>query len=222
MIDESQIIRVIIVDDHTLFRMGMVAIFHTNHPDIRIVAEAEDGKKLFTLLPFTPVDIVLLDINLPDMNGVDIAHRLRREYSAVKILAISAENDSATIEAMINAGIDGFISKQNSKAEELSEAIRTVMRGLEYFGRDISSIIFGVYLSKKKTAAVSNEFTGRERDIINLSREGLLCKEIAERLDISINTVNTHKKRIFQKLGINTTLEMVQYALKKGIIKISD
>ena len=222
MNDEKKIIQVIVVDDHTLFRMGLAAIFHAGHPNIRIVAEAEDGKTLFALLPSTTADIVLLDINLPDMSGVEIARRLRKEYPALKILAISAENTAETIEAMLEIGIDGFISKQKSNANELAEAIHAVMDGLEYFGSDIASIIFSVYVSKKKTTAISDEFTDREREIILLCRDGLLGKEIAGRLGVSINTVNTHKKRIFQKLGINNTIEMVQYALRRGIIRVSD
>ena len=214
------VIRVVVVDDHALFRMGLAAIFYSRHPDIHLVGEAEDGKSLFALLPSTDADIVLLDINLPGMGGVEITRRLRSEYPELKILAISAENTSETIEAMIEAGIDGFISKQQSKADELAEAIRAVTSGLEYFGRDIASIIMGVYVSKKNTTVITDEFTERERDIILLCRDGLLCKEIADRLNISINTVNTHNKRIFVKLGINNTTEMVHYALKKGIIRI--
>jgi len=123
---------------------------------------------------------------------------------------------------MLEAGIDGFISKQRGDVNELARAIRTVYSGLEYFGRDISSIIFDVYVAKKKSSAVTSEFTAREREIILLCREGLMCKEIANRLGISINTVNNHKKNIFQKLGINNTMEMVQYALKKGIIRVEN
>jgi two-component system response regulator NreC len=164
--------------------------------------------------------MALLDINLPGVGGAEIARRLRREYPDVKILAISAENTVETIQAMLEAGIDGFISKQKGNDNELAGAIRSIMGGAEYYGRDISSIIFGVYVSKKKTAAVTDEFTEREREIIIACRDGLLCKEIADRMGVSINTINTHKKRIFQKLGINTTIEVVQYALKKGIIRV--
>ena len=222
LINDPKMIQVIVVDDHRLFRVGLKAAFATSHPDIRVAGEADCGEELFDVLASTPADLVLLDINLPDIGGADVARRLRSDYPAVKILAVSAENTSETIQAMLEAGIDGFVSKQKSDADELAEAIRTVMSGLEYFGRDISSIIFSVYVSKKKTTAVTNEFTGREREIILACRDGLMCKEIADRMGVSINTINTHKKRIFQKLGINTTIEMVQYALKKGIIRIEN
>jgi DNA-binding NarL/FixJ family response regulator len=215
-------IRVIVVDDHRLFRIGLKAAIHIEYPDICIAGEAEDGKELFGTLAETPADVVLLDINLPDIGGAEIARRLRREYPALKILAVSAENTAETIESMLEAGIDGFISKQKGDMNELTEAIRTVAGGLEYYGRDIAAIIFGVYVSKKKTTEVTNEFTEREREIIIACRNGLMCKEIADRMGVSINTINTHKKRIFAKLGINTTIEMVQYALNKGIIRIEN
>jgi DNA-binding NarL/FixJ family response regulator len=200
--------------------MMLKAAFQAEYPDIVITGEADCGKALFAMLPATPVDVVLLDINLPDMGGADIARRLRRDYPNIKILAVSGENASATVQSMLEAGIDGFVSKQKSNINELVEAIRTVMNGLEYFGRDVAAIIFDVYVAKKKTSIVSGEFTDREREIIHLCRDGLMCKEIADRLNISAHTVNNHKRHIFQKLGINNTMEMVQYALKNGIINI--
>jgi len=217
----SKKIQVIVVDDHNLFRMGLKAAFN-NFPDICIVGEAEYGKDLFTLAALSVADIVLLDINLPDIGGAEIACRLRSEYPAVKILVVSSENAEETVKSMIDAGVDGFISKRKGNPDELAEAIRSIMNGLEYYGRDISSIIFGIYVAKKKTVAVTNEFSEREREIIQLCHKGLLGKEIALHLGISISTVKTHKERIFQKLGINNTMEMVLYALKNGIIRIEN
>jgi len=216
-------IQLVVVDDHKLFRTGIQAALANAYPDIGVLGEADCGEALFAVLPTIPaVDIILLDINLPDMSGVEIVRRLRSDYPGIKILAVSAENAAETVEAMIAAGINGFISKQFGDSDELADAIRTVMSGGEYFGRDISAILFGVYVLKKKTAAVTGEFTERERDIILACRDGLMVKEIAARLGISINTVNTHKKNIFQKLGINTTVEMVQYALRHGVIRMEN
>ena len=215
-------IKIIVVDDHNLFRMMLKATFQSAYPDICVADEAENGEELFRILASTPADLVLLDINLPDIWGVDVARRLRRDYPAVKILAVSAESTSETIQAMLEAGIDGFISKQQGDANELAQAIRAVVGGEEYYGRDISTIMFDVYVAKKKTSVVTGEFTEREREIILLCRDGLIGKEIADRLGIAVNTVNNHKKNIFSKLGINNTMEMVQYALKKGIIRIEN
>ena len=218
----SKIIRTVIVDDHTMFRMGLMASFQYGYPDICIIGEAAYGKELFALPVLPTADIVLLDINLPDMHGTDVARRLRNEYPAMKILALSAEVNEKTIQNMVEAGIDGFISKQMGNPDELAHAIRTVVSGIEYFGHDIATILYNIYVAKKKTTAITNEFTDREREIIFLCHNGLMCKEIADRLNISIRTVNTHKERIFQKLGINTTMEMVRYALKNGIIGVED
>jgi len=213
-------IQIIVVDDHRLFRMSLKIAFKGHHRDIHIVGEADCGDELFRVLATTPADLVLLDINLPDVWGVEVARRLRKEYPDMKILAVSAENTAETILGMIEVGIHGFVSKRNGDPNELATAIRTVMDGGEYFGRDISAIIFDVYVSKKKTAVVTAEFTPREREIISACRDGLLGKEIGERLGISLHTVNSHKRSIFQKLGINNTVEMVQYALKLGIIRM--
>ena len=213
-------VRIVIVDDHTLFRAGLRATLHPLYYNIEVVGEADCGEALFQILATTQADLILLDIKLPDMHGVDIARRLRRDYPDIKILAISFENNAQTLEAMLNAGINGFLSKQKSDARELSEAIDAVMNGAEYFGKDIAALIYDIYVAKKKSLNIPSEFTQREKEIILLCSEGLIYKEIAERLGISIHTVNTHKKNIFQKLHINNTMEMVQYAMKTGIINI--
>ena len=212
--------RVIIVDDHTLIRMGIKGTLSSKCPDICVVGEAADGKSLFRLLETTPADLILLDIVLPDMNGIEIARILRSNYQKIKILVISVENTSNTIQQLLEIGIDGFISKRQCTGEELPEAIRNVMSGMEYFGRDIASIIYSIYVSKRETATATVEFSEREREIIHLCRNGFQSKEIGDQLHISPRTVETHKKNIFKKLGINNSLEMVQYALKKGIIQI--
>jgi len=134
------------------------------------------------------------------------------------ILAISAENTAETVNAMLEAGADGFISKQQSGDNELAEAIRSVMNGLDYFGRDIAHIIYGVVKAKSLTQKDAPNFSERELDVIRLCSEGLLSKQIADRLGISPNTVTTYKERIFAKLDINSTLELVNYAMKKKII----
>jgi DNA-binding NarL/FixJ family response regulator len=218
----EKVIYIIIVDDHRLFRTGLRNTFQHGYPDISVVGEADCGKTLFTLPGLDTADLVLLDINLPDMNGADVARRLRSDYPGMKILAISGENDRQTVQTMIEAGIDGFISKQQGDGDELAQAIRSVAGGAEYFGRDIAAIIYDVFVAKRKSVVITPEFTGRERDIITLCRDGLIYKEVADRLGISVHTVNSHKKKIFQKLGINNTMEMVQYALKNGIIRIEN
>jgi len=213
-------IKVIVVDDHELFRFGMRKSVEYRHPDLQIVGEAESGAELFALLAEVDADIVLLDIALPDMSGIDIARRLKSERPALKILAVSAENAAPVVQAMLDIGIEGFISKRHSGLDTFAEAIRSIMQGVDYYGADISEIIYSIYVAKKKTAEAMSEFTKQEKRIVELCREGLPGKLIADRLGISISTVNNHKNNIFRKLGITNTMEMVQYAIKNGIINI--
>ncbi len=213
--------KVFIVDDHALFRLGLKGALSQQYPDITIAGEADSGAELFRLLEKdSEVDIILLDILLPGMSGIEIARRLRQDYPSIKILAISSDNSDETIKAMLDVEVDGFISKCKSSGNELMQAIRSIMDGYEYFGQDIAAIIYSIYISKNRQKELSDELTRREREIIALCRDGLICKEIASRLNISPRTVDTHKSNIFRKVGINSTLEMVQYALRQGIITL--
>jgi len=212
-------INVIIVDDQEFFRVGVKTAITNRHPDLCVVGEAGSGAEFFTLLETVCPDIVMLDIKLPDMTGIDIARRLKAERPDIKILAISAENSSATIKEMLDIGIEGFISKRNGGIDEYAEAVRSIIQGANYLGKDISEIIYDMYISIKKTTEVTAEFTEQEKKIIELCRQCLPGKLIADRLCISLRTVNVHKNNIFKKLGINSTAEMVQYAMKNGIIE---
>ena len=216
----KRMIKVIIVDDHELFRLGLKTAIEHRHPDLSITGEAETGAELFVLLDEVDADIVLLDIGLPDMSGIDVARRLKIERPALKILVISAENAAPVVQAMLDIGVEGFISKRRGGVDAFAEAIRSIMQGVDYFGADISEIIYCIYIAKKKTAEVSSDFTKQEKRIIELCREGLPGKLVADRLGISLSTVNNHKNNIFRKLGITNTMEMVQYAMKNGIIQM--
>ena len=211
-------IRAIIVDDHELFRIGVRTAIELCHLDISIAGEVESGKDLFNLLKTTAADIVLLDIALPDMSGIEIARRLKKEYPQIKILAVSALNATQIIEDMIAVGVEGFISKINSAPDALVEAIHTVMQGRNYFGKDIAEIISRIYVAHKKTTKITTEFTEQEKLVIECCQKGLSSKLIADRLFISPRTVDWHKSNIFRKLGIKSTLEMVKFAVDNGII----
>jgi len=210
---------IIIVDDHKMFRMG-IKLMLAEYEDIEVVGEASNGNELLQMLEKTKPDLVLLDIIMPDgMDGIETARRLNNNYPDIKILMLSSENSRDVINELINIGINGFISKKACDGgAELANAIRSVVSGLEYFGRDITQILYSVFVSRK--AAGMPELTAREKEIIALCREGLQSKEIADRLIISTRTVDTHKNNIFRKLGINNTVELVRYAMKAGIINV--
>jgi DNA-binding NarL/FixJ family response regulator len=210
-------INLAIVDDHELFRYSLRMKLESRYPEIHIAGEAAKGTELFGLLETVAVDIVLLDVMMPGMNGIEVARRLKTQYPAVKILAISSDNSAQTIQEMLHIGIDGFISKNNCNGDILIEAIHTIMQGFEFFGQDISEIISRVYLAKKNTARITDEFTELEKCVIQYSIEGLTAKKIADRMFLSPRTVDWHKSNIFKKLGINSTLELVKFAVKNGI-----
>jgi DNA-binding NarL/FixJ family response regulator len=213
-------INVILVDDHPMFRTGLRAYIESNCDDISVLGEAESGEELLSLPKLAIADITLLDIELVGMNGIEAARRLKHKHPAIKILAVSALTTQEVVDAMLSTGINGFISKRRGSYENVVEAIRSVYSGYDYFGADISEIIFNIYLNAKKTAKVTSEFTPRERQIIELCGLGLSARKIAERLFIDSRTVEHHKQNIFDKLDIHSTYELIQYAIKNGIIKI--
>ncbi|MDL2228318.1 response regulator transcription factor [Odoribacter sp. OttesenSCG-928-L07] len=213
-------INLIVVEDHALFRLGLRTAFKSSKSEINVMCEAVSGMQFFNLLETQVPDLVLLDLILPDMSGIDIARRLKKDYPEVKILILSTETDKDTIKQLMDIGVEGFISKLQSSTQVLIGAILSIMDGEEYFGQDIAAIMYNIYVSKKKTFDNSVKFTQREKEVIELCRNGLLAKDIANKLNISPRTVDAHKNNIFQKMGINNSMEMVQYAIKEGIIEI--
>ncbi|MCL2074663.1 MAG: response regulator transcription factor [Marinilabiliaceae bacterium] len=211
-------IKIIVVDDHEMIRCGIRYAIENRHPDIIIVGEAKSGAEFFSLNSLETADLTLLDIALPDINGIKIAQQIKKQYPNMKILAFSATENENDIKEMINTGVDGFISKENATTDILTEAIRSIMHGFNYFGKDISDIISRIYVAKKKSTNVTSEFSEQEKKVIELCIEGLSAKMIADRINISTRTVDWHKSNIFRKLGINSTIEMVNYCLKNGII----
>ena len=172
-------IKIILIDDHELFRLSLRTAIECRYTDIIVVGEADSGAEFFKLLETIDADIVLLDITMPGISGIEIARRLKTERPEIKILIVSAESALSTVEAMMEAGVDGFVSKSNCNPEILIEAILSIMQGLDYFGKDISDIISRIYIAKKRTMQVGEEFSEQERNIIELCFEGLPAKLIA-------------------------------------------
>lgn len=204
-----------ILDDHELVRVGVATTLRDTPHQITIsVASAED---LFAALQQgTPCDILLLDLIMPGTDGAEVAQRLRKEYPEVKIVVLSVDNREYTLIRLLQIGIDGFVSKRGS-LDEVTRAIDSVAQGVPFYGRDIAILIRDITdakLNKQNIAAL----TKREVEIIRACCDGLLGKEIAEKLHISLRAVNSHKTNIFNKLGLSTSVELVRFALEHGII----
>ncbi len=227
----------IIVDDHTLYREGIRSVIQkmTNSP-IKIVDEAGSGAEFFLHLSEEALpDLVLLDIILPDMSGVEIARRLKTEYPQIKIIMLSSEVSEELISEVIEIGVEGYLSKLANK-EDLEAAITTVIGGSQFIGRNVAKMMYDIYLNRqhqhsqsatKKTwfGKSSKEghdavFTEREKEIIRLLCDGLQIKEVADKLNISPRTVETHKSKILAKLGFSRLTDLIKYAIKEGLTVI--
>ena len=204
-----------LLDDHQLVRIGVATTLrNTKHTITISVATADE---LFDALhQGKPCDILLLDILLPGMNGIEVAKRMRNEYPKIKIIVLSVDSREYTLIQLLQIGIDGFVSKRGTQ-DEVVRAIDSVENGVPFYGRDIAILIRDISdakLNKQNTAAL----TKRELEIIQACCDGLLGKEIAEKLNISLRAINSHKTNIFNKLGISSSVELVRFSIEHGII----
>ncbi|OFX17303.1 MAG: hypothetical protein A2033_02500 [Bacteroidetes bacterium GWA2_31_9] len=216
-------IKIILVDDHLIVRDGIKSLL-CDSSYISIVGEASDGYQLFEMLKTISPDIIILDISLPKMSGIEIAKILKAEKPEIKLLILSMYTNEDFIFNALKAGIKGYLPK-NTTRKELIEAICQIKAGNEYFSGDISNIMLKSYIknAKKGTEITSSNFeklTEREYEILKLILDGNTNPEIAEKLFISIRTVETHKNNIMLKLEIKSVVDLVKYAIKNKIIEI--
>ena len=204
-----------LLDDHDLIRLGLRSILAETPHHVSIDVASADA--LFEQLQGgAPCDLILLDILMPGTNGIEVAQRLRAEYPDIKIVVVSMEAKEYTIIQLMQIGIDGFVSK-NGPMEEVRDAINSVEEGVPYYGHDLALLVRDIVdarLDKKSSALL----TKRELEIIEACCSGLLGKEIADKFNISLRAVNSHKTNIFNKLGLSSSVEMVRFAIEHGII----
>lgn len=208
-------INVLLVEDQILTRMGISLALNNSSSHCRIVAEAgsvSEAKELLKQLD--NVDLVLLDLMLPDGNGIEIVQFLRSRGADTKVLVISADTTRENLLQLIDLGIGGFISKF-ADISTLEAAITSVYSGIEYYGKDIAEILHAVTTAKAQALDV---FTSRELDIMRYCAKGMSVKQISEELNISTRTVENHKNNIFKKLGFNSTAELINYVFEHGIV----
>lgn len=206
---------IIIVDDHPLFRMGLRASLGSA-PFVNVVGEAETGADLFVLLQSIMPDLVLLDIVLPDISGVEISRILRQKHPDLRILIMSSETSLATIETLIELGVNGFIAKTEPLGR-LEQAIEAIMCGLTYFGQDVAKIIQGVSVAQSLDPS---GLSPTEQDVVALCSKGLTAKQIAEHLSVEPDVVNRTKDAVCRRLGMHSNLELIQFAVKTGLVAI--
>ena len=216
-------IRIFLVDDHQLVRDGIKALLISSE-DLIILGEASSGKECFEKIAVEPPDILILDISLPDTNGIEITKRITAEYPDTRVLILSMYTNEDFIFNSVKAGARGYLPKNTSR-EELLSAIHAIYEGEEFFADSISRIMLKSYVRKAKEDDLSPQrgpipLTSREIEILKLFAEGFINKEISDQLDISIRTVETHKNHIMKKLELKSTVELIKYAIRNKIVEI--
>lgn len=211
-------IKIIIADDHQMFIDGIKSLLKLDKK-MTIVGEANNGQEVLEILLKTKTDIILMDVNMLVMDGIEATKQVRQKYPDVKILMLTMFNTRDYIEKVLRAGAHGYILKNTGK-EELHEAIETVMRGESYFSKEVTERIMEG-LQKKKVAEnnpMMVELTEREKDVLKLIAEELTTQEIADKLFISHHTVETHRKNLISKLNVRNTAGLVKYAVHQGLV----
>lgn len=216
----SEIIKLHIVEDHKIVRDGIRAML-LGVKDVKLSGESTNGQSFVDDLDEISVDIVILDIGLPDISGINIAEIISKKNPKLKVIILSANADEANINSAVNFGVAGFLSKDASK-EEFLEAVRTVHSGEQFFSDSISKILYESYINviKEKQAPDKRSLTTRETEVIKLISDGYSYKEIAKKLNISARTVETHRNNILEKLELKNNIEIVKYAIKSNIVGI--
>ncbi len=208
--------RILLADDHTIFRQGVRKMLE-EETDFEIVAEAENGRKALRIINEQHVDVVVMDISMPDLNGIEATRQIMHDSPDTRVVALSMHEDHNYVSQMLQAGASAYLIK-GADISDLVRAIRSVLEGHAFLSPQIAGYVVDTYSGKIKNAAVSMaELSGREREIVQLIAEGKSSKEIAGELFISAGTVEKHRKNIMEKLNIHSIAELTRYAIKNGL-----
>lgn len=213
-------IRILLADDHQMLRDGLRAIL-ASESDLDVVGEVGDGRSAVAMSRALVPDVVVMDIAMPDMNGVEATRRIKRENPEVKIVALSMYPDRRYVIGMLEAGASGYVLKA-SAYDELTRAVRAVSEGKKYLSPDITGVVVEAQVHPPP-ADQGSPYTvlgAREREIVQLLAEGKTSPQIADQLHISTATVETHRRNIMRKLGIHTVAELTKYAIREGLTSI--
>ncbi len=214
--------QVIIADDHKMFRDGIRTVLESV-PDIEVVGEADNGRDTVQLAKRLEPDVVVMDVAMPDLNGVEAAHKILSGGVPTKILAVSMHSDSGYVKRMLKVGASGYLVKECA-AEELALAIRAVVSNQVYVSPRVVGVVVSDYVQhlQGEVSPESPVLSAREREVLQLISEGASTTEIAERINLSAKTVQTHRQRIMDKLDLHSIAALTKYAIREGITSLDD
>lgn len=210
-------IRILIADDHQMFIDGLRSLLDGSE-DICVVGEASNGLQVVELCDNQEVDIVIMDINMPEMDGIQATREVLKKHPTVKVLGLSMYNDREYISDILKAGARGYILKNTGK-ETLINAIRTLHDGESYLGKEVSRTLLNTFIKNPGISQLVQKLSDREREVLECIATGLTTHEIADQLFISKNTVETHRKNLLYKLKARNTAELVNNAYKQRLIQ---
>ena len=210
---------ILLADDHRIVRQGLRALL-AGESDFEVVGEADDGREALELVKRLNPDVLVLDLMMPGLNGLEVARQLPRQSPGVRVVVLSMYDDEGfVLEALAN-GVSGYVLK-DSNSSDLVHAVREVAAGRRYLSPPLSDRAIEAYQQRAKVGALDKHetLTTREREVLQLSAEGHTNSEIAARLGISTRTAETHRSRVMHKLGLHTQSDLIRYAIRRGIIK---
>jgi two-component system response regulator NreC len=212
-------IRILLADDHTVVRDGLRALLE-RQPDMAVVAEAGDGRECVQMAGNHLPDVVLMDVAMPEMNGIEAARRIIAASPKTGVVMLSMHQDESYVLRSLKAGAKGYLLKDSPREDVLS-AVRAASEGRSFLSRKVSRMLQEDYVRQLESRGLEDSYellTGREREILQLLAEGKANKDVANLLNISLTTVETHRGHILQKLSLHSTAELILYAVRKRII----
>jgi DNA-binding NarL/FixJ family response regulator len=214
-------IRVLLADDHQIVREGLHALLGAEE-DLQIVGEAREGRSAVQLVAQLKPDVVIMDIGMPGLNGMEATRQILEAAPGVKIVALSMHSDRRFIEGMFKAGAAGYLLK-DAAFEELARAVRTVVSGRPYLSPSIAAAVIDGYVNPAADAGSAVDvLTPREREVLQLLAEGNSTKQIALSLGVSVKTIETYRSRLMEKLDLHSVAELTKYAVREGLTFLED
>ncbi len=214
----KQTIRVLLADDHPIVRKGLAEVL-SRQPHLTVVGEAEDGRQAVQKARELRPDLVLMDIDMPNMNGFTAAETLRAEQPRTRVILVSMYNNPEYVRRIMQAGARGYVLK-SSPLEELLQAVELVQSGEVFFSPAVARLALNQFVRPVTEDAQQNSLTNREREVLTAIAEGLSNKEIACRLNVGVRTVETHRERVMRKLNIHSVAGLTRYAIARGLVAI--